>query len=213
MDIDLVNQTVAMMNPGDMSAVIDPFTGVLPQQSVAPDQIAQLLVREAAGKALDNSFAQTWGSLYQTQSDPKKMDSFISNNNVKVKDGVIKGLDSALAAFKGDKGIDDQSRLKELLIRTAKHESLGGKYLEQLSGGPGRGAWQVEPNTAKDVLKNSGLIGKKAEKVLGKTKSEILKMSDEKLSTYLKNHKVNAVFATAKYLQSADAKDQLDLLK
>ena len=60
MDIDLVNQTVAMMNPGDMSAVRDPFTGVLAQQSVAPNQIDQLLVREAAGKALDNSFAQTW---------------------------------------------------------------------------------------------------------------------------------------------------------
>lgn len=192
MDIPLVNQTVEMMNP-----------------VVQQEQVQQNLLKTIS----DNSFAQTWGSLYQTESDPKKIESFLSHNNVPIKNAVVKSLDKALKVFKGDKGIEDQANLRELLIRTAKHESLGGEYLEQLSGGPGRGAWQVEPETARDIIKTSGLIGKKAEKVLGKTKKQILDMSDKEISTFLKKHDVNAVFATAKYLQAADAKDQLDALR
>jgi len=38
-------------------------------------------------------------------------------------------------------------------------------------------------------------------------------MNDKTFSDFLKRHDVNAVFAIAKYLQSADAKDRLSYLQ
>ena len=152
--------------------------------------------------------AKLWGKVYQSESNPMKMVQFVQHQTVPLVEGVEKAVDTALSAFKGDKGVEDQTALRQLLIATAKHESLGGKYLEQ-KGGPARGAWQVEPSTARDILKTSGLIGEKAERILGKSKEEILQMPDQELARFLKDHNVNAVFATAKYLQGADAKNVL----
>jgi len=159
-------------------------------------------------------FSSTWGKLYQSESDPNKMQAFKDHETVELVEGVAAGLDRALTAFVGDKGITDQTTLRELLVRTAKHESLGGKLLEQDGGrGVARGAWQVEPETARDIIKSSGLLGKQAEAILGATKEEVLALGDEDLNTFLKDHANNAVFAIAKYLQAADAKDMLSALQ
>ncbi len=40
------------------------------------------------------------------------------------------------------------------LVRVANHESLGGKHLRQIGGGPGRGYYQMEEATAIDILIN-----------------------------------------------------------
>lgn len=154
--------------------------------------------------------AKLWGEIYQSESDPNKMAKFIQHQSIDLVEGVQEAVEAALDVFKGDKGLKDQQGLRELLIATAKHESLGGRYLEQGGGGPARGAWQVEPATARDIIKTSGLIGPKAERFLGLTKKEILAMSDKELGEFLKSNEVNAVFATAKYLQGADAKNLLD---
>ena len=158
-------------------------------------------------------FSSTWGKLYQSESDPQKMKSFNIHEDVELVDGVAEGLDRALTAFVGDKGITDQTTLRELLVRTAKHESLGGKFLEQGKDGPARGAWQVEPETARDIIKSSGLLGEQAEAILGTSKEEVLALGDEVLNTFLKDHTNNAIFAIAKYLQAADAKDMLSTLQ
>jgi hypothetical protein len=47
---------------------------------------------------------------------------------------------------------------------------------------------------------------------MGKTKKQILNMDEKEINNFLKNHNVNAVFAIAKYLQGADAKNKLSLL-
>jgi len=153
-----------------------------------------------------------WSSVYQTTNNPEKETKFLSNQSNPLVSGVEEALDKGLKVFKGDKGINNQVKLKEILIATAKHESLGGKLLEQGGGGPARGAWQVEPETAIDIIKTSGLIGKKAEAVMGKTKKQILNMDEKEINGFLKDHNVNAVFAIAKYLQGADAKNKLSLL-
>lgn len=162
--------------------------------------------------ATDEGMAGFWGAVYQSESDPVKMKQFIKHQSTELQEGVLPALDSALKAFKGDKKHNTE-KLRRIMIAIAKHESLGGKKLVQGKGGPARGAWQVETETALDVIRTSGLIGGKAEKLLGKTKQEILSMSENELKNYLKDHTVNAVFAVAKTLQAADAKDRLEFIK
>ena len=157
--------------------------------------------------------SNTWGSLYQTESDPEKIKSWIADQQLTLPANIIKAIDKVLPAFKGDKGINNQSYLRELLIGTAKHESSAGTRLIQGGGGPARGAFQIEPKTAKDIVNTSGLIGKRAEKLLGKSKNEILEMNDEEINEFLLDHTVNSVFAIAKYLQAADQKGKLKELK
>ena len=57
------------------------------------------------------------------------------------------------------------------------------------------------------------MLGEQAEAILGATKEEVLALGDEDLNTFLKDHANNAVFAIAKYLQAADAKDMLSALQ
>jgi soluble lytic murein transglycosylase-like protein len=153
-----------------------------------------------------------WGSLYQTESDQKKMDSFDQHQSIELPPEIESAVDTALTAFKGDKGITDQTKLRSQVIATIKHESLGGQYKRQVNG-PAIGAAQVEPETAMDIAKTSGLIGKKAEAILGMSRQEFLNLDLESMENLLEKHEVNALFATAKYLQAAAAKGKLDALK
>lgn len=43
---------------------------------------------------------------------------------------------------------------ESLLIGTAAQESGGGRYLEQLGGGPALGIYQMEPGTHRDIWQN-----------------------------------------------------------
>lgn len=153
-----------------------------------------------------------WGSLYQTESDPKKMEAFIKHQSIQLPPEIESAVSTAMTAFSGDKGITDQTKLKEQVLATIKHESLGGKYKRQTNG-PAIGAAQVEPETAIDIVKTSGLIGSRAEEILGVSKEEFLNLDLASMENLLENHEVNAVFATAKYLQAASAKDKLDYFK
>lgn len=153
-----------------------------------------------------------WGKLYQTESDPEKMKAFEEHQSIQLPPEIESAVDTAMTAFVGDKGITDQTKLRSQVIATIKHESLGGKYKRQLNG-PAIGAAQVEPETAIDIIKTSGLIGKKAEKIIGMSKSEFLDLDLAAMENLLENHEVNAVFATAKYLQAATAKGELDAFK
>ena len=160
---------------------------------------------------MDNQ-EEAWGILYQSENSPAKKAKFIKDQSRSIEPAVVNAIDKVLPIFKGDNGVDNQDQLRSLLIATAKHESKGGTVLEQGGGGPARGAFQVEPATARDVIKHSGLIGPMAEELLGKTKEEILAMTPKELSEYLKDHTVNAVFATAKYLQAAKAKGKIEMI-
>ncbi len=160
----------------------------------------------------NGEIATIWGKLYQTESDPVKMQRFVQDQKKTLVPGLEGDIDTALSAFVGDKDIKDQSTLREILVATAKHESNGGRLLQQKNG-PARGAFQVEPETALDLIKNSGLIGPKFQRLVNKTKKEMLSMTPVEFSSWLQNNKVSAGFAIAKYLQSADAAGDLGKLQ
>ncbi len=48
----------------------------------------------------------------------------------------------------------DSPEARRLLRLTKAVESENGKYLRQLSGGPGKGPFQVEPKTERDIWEN-----------------------------------------------------------
>lgn len=101
----------------------------------------------------------------------------------------------------------DKATFTDLMKKTAYHESLGGQFNEQLSGGPAKGWWQVEPATAKDLLEKSKgvILGPKAEALIAEvnlTFEDLENMSDEEFGEALKIPVVNAVFAGAKYVRS-----------
>ena len=179
------------------------------EQATPEDQVRE----QATPEDQVRNDAIFWGATYQTGNDPEKIEKFIADQENTLVSGVEASLNRGLGAFVGDKGITNQSVLRRVLIGTARHESRGGRILEQLGNGPARGAWQGEPATAKDILNTSGLIGPRALKILGESREDILKMDDSTFSTFLEGHDVNAVFAIAKYLQSADAKDRLSYLQ
>lgn len=157
----------------------------------------------------NGQLADIWGVLYQTEDDPVKKQSFMEDQDMDLVPGLEEDIGTALSAFHGDKGIEDQAGIRELLIATAKHESGGGRHLSQFGGGPARGAFQVEPETARNILKTSGLMGPKFYRLVNKTPAEIRGMPPREFADWLKNGKVSASFAIAKYLQAADAYGRL----
>jgi hypothetical protein len=173
-----------------------------------------------------------WGGDRSELSAKEKLfdDSQANPNNAPLPD-VDQAILDALTAFTGSNGVMDHNvdhqKMVDILRQTAAVESAGGRNLEQFPKkpggppGPARGAFQVEPATARNILtSSSAYIGPKAERVMGKalgkpsvTKKEILAMSDKNLNDFLKIHEVSAVFAIAKYLAAAKHKGYLDSLR
>lgn len=166
-----------------------------------------------------------WGGDRSELSAKQKLflASQANPNNAPIPE-VDQAILDALTAFTGSNGVMDHNvdhqKMVDILRQTAAVESAGGRNLEQFPKkpggppGPARGAFQVEPATARNILtSSSAYIGPKAEQVMGKTKKEILAMSDKNLKDFLKIHEVSAVFAIAKYLAAAKHKDYLDSLR
>ena len=100
--------------------------------------------------------------------------------------------------------------LKQNLYYVGQIES---EYItkKQYKGGPARSYWQVEPDTAKDLLKNApNYFGKKFEQVFSKkygqnVKSQLDNMSTNDLSNILeKDDDLAATFAAMKINQTYD---------
>ena len=153
-----------------------------------------------------------WGSEYQGMSDKKKMRQFVTNvnkyrnNPPPNSDQAYAAVDTAMNVFSGEIGgenLDSQgiSDVREFMYNIALHESDGLKHTKQKRGGPARGWWQVEPASARDWLKTSGMYGPKAEKAVGYSKAELLKMSKNEFARLLENPTVSAVFGTGIFLQ------------
>jgi len=166
-----------------------------------------------------------WGGDISEKTAKQKLflASQANPNNAPIPE-VDQAILDALTAFTGSNGVMDHNvdhqKMVDILRQTAAVESAGGRNLEQFPKkpggppGPARGAFQVEPTTARNILTNSSAyIGPKAEQVMGKTKKEILAMSDKDLNDFLKIHEVSAVFAIAKYLAAAKHKGYLDSLR
>ena len=158
--------------------------------------------------------AQFWGSIYQTTKNLDKMEKFDKDQGAygsldnEVGKNIQSASDVAGSVFDGDEGISG-SKLANILKQTAAHESAGGKYDRQHGGGPAQGYWQVEPNTARDLIKNSsGYIGGKAKKVLSDALGkpvDLKNLSDKDLVTLLRTPVGGAVFGGWKYLAGSKA--------
>jgi hypothetical protein len=85
--------------------------------------------------------------------------------------------------------------------------SLNEKSHVGFSEGPARGYWQVEPQTAKNMLEHAGkLFGNKFTKYTGLKQSELKEMNIRQLERILMDPKVNTMFAAAKYAQAIQAR-------
>jgi len=203
-----------------------------PSPGIQDALVAEKFINEDVIKEVEkpkpSPMADFWGEVYQTESSDAKMADFDSDNkkytkiNTESRNHIANASQIAADVFAGDekdgsgKGISFK-KLSEVLNQTALHESEGGKYNEQKGGGPAQGYWQVEPETARDLLKNSrAYFGPKAKKALnnamGKT-VDLDNISDKDLKMLLKTPTGGAVFAGAKYLAGAKAKGRLDFLR
>ena len=169
--------------------------------------------------------ADVWGATYQSESDSDKMAlfrehqaNFADPTQSKALQSISNVSDIAGDVFDGDEGISG-SKLADLLYATGIHESGGGQWNRQKGGGPALGYFQVEPKTAKDLIKNSSAyFGPKAKShfksILGKDVN-LSNISDKDLESLLMSDLGSAIFAGAKYLAGAKTKGSayLDYLK
>lgn len=156
--------------------------------------------------------AKVWSESFQTDASLVDQGKF-ALNAARFSDGsapeeaeIVRLSDKTATAFAADIRMDEDT-FSDLLRFTAYHESLGGEFDEQFGGGPARGWWQVEPETARDLLEKSKgvILGPKAEAIMaeaGVTFEDLEQMSDEEFAEALKIPAVNSVFAGAKYVRS-----------
>jgi hypothetical protein len=219
-----------MRNEGVSEEII---SKVIPQdiafaapQAPADNTKVDMLVNEVTKDfSTPMDMADVWGATYQSESDANKMALFREHQaefgdptRSKALHAISNVSDIAGDVFHGDEGISGK-KLADLLYATGIHESGGGRWNRQKGGGPAMGYFQVEPSTAKDLIKNSSAyFGPKAKSyfksILGKDVN-LSKISDKDLESLLMSDVGSAIFAGAKYLAGAKTKGSayLDFLK
>ena len=157
----------------------------------------------------DRMFAKEWSHKYQGTNNPEKEQRAyeVITSGYEVPKDAMKGILDAAYVFEGDRGFDKSSIVDGLSKIGAIESNYGTKV--QTGGGPAKSYWQVEPATAKDLLKNSKqLFGKKFNEKFAQygegdeTAYKVLAdMSREELSTLLEaDTSLGAAFATAKMI-------------
>jgi hypothetical protein len=156
----------------------------------------------AASSAFGN-FVDDWSKYYQTSNDPAKeaRAAAVINANIPVPEDAKKAIDTAVYIFQGDKG-KTAAQLADYLEKTGAVES-GYRTKVQRGGGPARSYWQVEPETAMDLVKNSSpLFGPKFRSIFGEDALKIIQQWDkQQWSRALEeSNELGAVMAAAKWL-------------
>jgi hypothetical protein len=161
----------------------------------------------------DTDLAQLWSRYYQSTNNPQKekraLQVINSFDTARLPNDAEHAINTAIYIFGGDMGVP-QEVLKDVLIYTGAIES-GYKTKSQYGGGPAQSYWQVEPETAIDLLINSkSLFGNKFKKTFGETAQQLLNIKDKSpknlqvVSNLLKNNdELGASFAAAKWITSA----------
>ena len=159
-----------------------------------------------------SSFVQDWSANYQTEQDPKKEKRAKESleSDWEVPEDAEGPLDKASTIFEGDSGFT-KDELYKYGANTGQIES-GYKTRVQNGGGPARSYWQVEPDTALDLLTNSSaLFGPKFEEMFsGKYGSENMSareglslMSADEMSKILEeDDDLGATFSLGTYVRS-----------
>ena len=175
------------------------------------DGLMTLDASDTASNPYD-TFLSEWSKNYQTQQDPKKEQRAKDSLEVdwEVPEDAQGSLDKASTIFAGDSGFT-KDELYKYGANTGQIES-GYKTKVQKGGGPARSYWQVEPDTALDLLTNSSaLFGPKFEEMFsGKYGSENMSareglsiMSGDEMSKLLEeDDDLGATFSLGTYVRS-----------
>ncbi len=161
--------------------------------------------------------AEFWSKTYQTAQDPNKIQDFI-NDGVAYRNAsraipIKKAIDTARPAFAGEFGTN-ADKLCRILLYIALHESDGGRYDRPVGGGPARGWWQVKPNSARAIIKNSGAMwGPRARLATGYTLATLKIVSDKELGELLLVPPFCCAMAAFITITQAQAAGQLDYLR
>ena len=155
--------------------------------------------------------ATLWGEYYQTEADEDKMTQFKSGiSSAEVPKQVSEDIKGAIDAFSTE--LEDVNLTSEaaqaLLEQTAAHESMGFKHKKQLKGGPARSYFQVEPDTAYDIVHNaSNILGNKFKEFTGLSVDSLKKKSKNQLGELLlSNQKFAASMAAVTYYRNMKTK-------
>ena len=171
------------------------------------------------------NYSDIWAKLYQTDDSYLKKKLFREHMDAPKYEPMITAIDSAFTAFKGDLDTNwmSQDQFKDLLYHTSRHESFNYRdhnkpKRRQDDGGPARSWFQVEPDTARDMVTahdrdTTGTLvnprvsnqywGPQASDVTGFSAEDIYNMSDDELGKHLETNDVfGAAMAMAKYLKA-----------
>jgi len=159
-----------------------------------------------AASSAFGDFVQDWSKNYQTSQDPKKeaRAEAVLKAGFEVPADAVKPIQVASYIFDGDDG-HSASEIKDYLEKTGAVES-GYRNKIQIGGGPARSYWQVEPETAMDLVKNSSAyFGPKFRKRFGDNALEYLQgLNEQEMSDLLlKRDDLAATMAAAVWIRSS----------
>ena len=169
----------------------------------------------------NEDIVRLWGAIYQTQKDPKKMQRAreVLHGNYSVPSIAEGPINTAVYIFGGDEGVSSNV-LEDLLRATGAIES-GYRTRVQYRGGPARGFWQVEPNTAVNLLIHStAYFGPKFRRTFGEDADRLLAIRSNNAETraivgqmILDDDNLAAAFAAAWWISSAKEKRMIHHLQ
>lgn len=164
------------------------------------------------------TFIDLWSKYYQTSRDPKKEKNAheLLEEELDIPNDAQDAIKVAVYIFGGDMGVSSNV-LEDLLKMTGWVESLRYTTKKQFKHpttgkhGPARGYWQVEPETAIDLVVNSrALFGPKFRAVFGEEKTNrilLLRKGNQRDYEWIRDElekdvNLAAAFAAAKWIVS-----------
>lgn len=158
-----------------------------------------------AASSAYGDFAKDWSKHYQGTDNPEKETRArqVIKHGYSVPEPAEQAIQAAADIFAGDEG-----KTREQIVTYLRHTgAVESQYQTKVQdgGGPARSYWQVEPQTAMSLVKNSAaFFGKKFHARYGKDSLKKLQSFDEEqwsdaLEAY---DELGAIMAAAKWLES-----------
>lgn len=158
--------------------------------------------------------AMFWAEKYNadiTMPLSERLEAFNRKQNLSVLPSTTQAIQSAVASKAFEVEMKSRNLTDEAVITAleniSKVETSGGRNNTISSGGAG-GILQVIPSTFDDLL-NRNVVGPKALKAIGKSKEELLQMSNKEKAEYLRDDNVAAaIFGLGAFLNKMERPDE-----
>lgn len=176
-----------------------------------PQEVSKAQLTETPRILTNVNYSYIWGKSYQSENCPNKKVAF--ERRVKrlygqaPKEQELREVTQKVADRYENLGYNPH-KLSELLYRIALHESDGGKYTKQISGGPARSWFQIEIKTAMNLVK------KNPELILGYDAKTLSKLSYSAMGSLLETRQdIAATIAAAKIIETGERQGTIKTLK